>query len=374
MIYRSLQTQIEQKLGDGKAIILYGSRQVGKTTLIQAISKNSNREVVFYNGDEPDDRQELTNVSSTQLRNLIGENKLFIIDEAQRITNIGITLKLIVDQLKDIQVIATGSSAFELANEINEPLTGRKWEFQVFPLSMQEMASHTSQREEKRLLNHRLIYGYYPEIVTHPAEEEELLKVLANSLLYKDILSLDNINKPVALEKLVQALAFQIGSEVSISELAKLANIDFHTVERYLDLLKKAFIIFELTSLSRNLRNEIKKNKKIYFFDNGIRNAIIRQFKSIELRNDVGALWENYLLSERMKRNQHQKLDCNRYFWRTHAQQEIDYIEEYNGNISAFEFKFNPKKQSKMPTSFQKAYQPILFKTINSENYLDFVL
>lgn len=372
MINRSLQTQIEQKLGDGKAIIMYGSRQVGKTTLIQAIAKSSNREVVYYNGDEPDDRQELTNASSTQLRNLIGENKLFIIDEAQRISNIGITLKLIVDQLKDIQVIATGSSAFELANEINEPLTGRKWEFQVFPISTNEMAKHTSQKEEKRLLNHRLIYGYYPEIVTHPGEEEELLKILSNSLLYKDILSLDNINKPVALEKLVQALAFQIGSEVSISELAKLANIDFHTVERYLDLLKKAFIIFELTALSRNLRNEIKKNKKIYFFDNGIRNAVIRQFKSIDLRNDVGALWENYLLSERMKRNQQQKLDCNRYFWRTHAQQEIDYIEEYNGNISAFEFKFNPKKQSKMPASFQNAYHPILFKTINSDNYIDF--
>jgi hypothetical protein len=241
-------------------------------------------------------------------------------------------------------------------------------------MSTSELISDTSQREEQRLLSHRLIYGYYPEIVTSPGSEEELLTVITNSLLYKDILSLDNIKKPAALEKLVQSLAFQVGSEVSISELSQQASIDFHTTERYLDLLKKAFIIFELRSLSRNLRNEIKKSKKFYFFDNGIRNAVIRQFQSIEYRNDVGALWENYLVSERQKRNQHHSFDCNTYFWRTHAQQEIDYIEEYNAKIELFEFKYNPKKKPKFPTSFIKAYDVKDTTTVNRNNHLDFVL
>ena len=262
MISRTISQKILDRLGDGKVIILYGSRQVGKTTLLQHIAAQSNSPVEFFNGDEPDDRKSLTDVSSTELRRLIGQNKLVIIDEAQRIKNIGITLKLLADQLKDLQVIATGSSSFELANEINEPLTGRKWEYQVYPMSTSELINDTSQREEQRLLSHRLIYGYYPEIVTSPGNEEELLTVITNSLLYKDILSLDNIKKPAALEKLVQSLAFQVGSEVSISELSQQASIDFHTTERYLDLLKKAFIIFELGSLSRNLRNEIKKSKK----------------------------------------------------------------------------------------------------------------
>jgi hypothetical protein len=374
MISRTISQKILDRLGDGKVIILYGSRQVGKTTLLQHIASQSNSPVEFFNGDEPDDRKSLTDVSSTELRRLIGQNKLVIIDEAQRIKNIGITLKLLADQLKDLQVIATGSSAFELANEINEPLTGRKWEYQVYPMSTSELISDTSQREEQRLLSHRLIYGYYPEIVTSPGSEEELLTVITNSLLYKDILSLDNIKKPAALEKLVQSLAFQVGSEVSISELSQQASIDFHTTERYLDLLKKAFIIFELRSLSRNLRNEIKKSKKFYFFDNGIRNAVIRQFQSIEYRNDVGALWENYLVNERQKRNQNHSFDCNTYFWRTHAQQEIDYIEEYNAKIEAFGFKYNPKKKPKFPASFTKAYDVKDTTTVNRNNHLDFVL
>ena len=374
MISRTISQKILDRLGDGKVIIRYGSRQVGKTTLLQHIASQSNIPVEFFNGDEPDDRKSLTEVSSTELRRLIGQNKLVIIDEAQRIKNIGITLKLLTDQLKDLQVIATGSSSFELANEINEPLTGRKWEYQVYPMSTSELISDTSQREEQRLLSHRLIYGYYPEIVTSPGSEEELLTVITNSLLYKDILSLDNIKKPAALEKLVQSLAFQVGSEVSISELSQQASIDFHTTERYLDLLKKAFIIFELRSLSRNLRNEIKKSKKFYFFDNGIRNAVIRQFQSIEYRNDIGALWENYLVSERQKRNQNHSYDCNTYFWRTHAQQEIDYIEEYNAKIEAFEFKYNPNKKPKFPASFTKAYDVKNTTTVNSNNHLDFVL
>ncbi len=374
MISRTISQKILDRLGDGKVIILYGSRQVGKTTLLQHIASQSNIPVEFFNGDEPDDRKSLTEVSSTELRRLIGQNKLVIIDEAQRIKNIGITLKLLADQLKDLQVIATGSSSFELANEINEPLTGRKWEYQVYPMSTSELISDTSQREEQRLLSHRLIYGYYPEIVTSPGSEEELLTVITNSLLYKDILSLDNIKKPAALEKLVQSLAFQVGSEVSISELSQQASIDFHTTERYLDLLKKAFIIFELRSLSRNLRNEIKKSKKFYFFDNGIRNAVIRQFQSIEYRNDIGALWENHLVSERQKRNQNHSFDCNTYFWRTHAQQEIDYIEEYNAKIEAFEFKYNPKKKPKFPASFTKAYDVKNTTTVNRNNHLDFVL
>lgn len=374
MIARTVIPKIQAKLNDGKVIVLYGSRQVGKTTILNYIAQNSTKPVEFFNGDEPDDRALLSNVSSTQLRRLIGENKLVIIDEAQRVKNIGLTLKLLVDNFDDLQIIATGSSALELANEINEPLTGRKWEYHVYPISTKELIDHTSAREESRLLSHRLIYGYFPEIVSKHGQEEELLKVITNSLLYKDILSLDNIQKPVALEKLVQSLAFQVGSEVSISELSKQANIDFHTAERYIDLLKKAFVIFELSSLSRNLRNEIKKSKKFYFYDNGIRNAVIRQFQSIDLRNDIGALWENFLISERQKRNQNHELDFNTYFWRTHAQQEIDYVEEYNAEIDVFEFKYNPKKKAKFPKSFLNAYTVKDTHTIQSDNYLDFIL
>lgn len=374
MISREIIQNIQSKLDDNKAIILMGPRQVGKTTLLKYLQKEMNMPSVWWNGDEPDIRRILTESTSTQLKGLIGEAKLLIIDEAQRIENIGLTLKLIVDSIPKLKVIATGSSSFDLSNKINEPLTGRKWEFMMYPISEQELINHHGILEEGRLLEQRLIYGFYPEIVTHSGQQQELLLELTNSFLYRDIFSLENIKKPINLERLVQALAFQIGQEVSINELAQTAGLDFHTVERYISLLEKSYVIFQLSPFSRNLRNEIKKSRKIYFFDNGIRNSVIKQFNPMGMRNDQGALWENFLMAERLKVLEYNKIATNSFFWRNHAQQEIDYIEERNGEIHAFEFKWNPKAKIRFSKSFTNEYKPQITKGIHRENYLEFVL
>lgn len=374
MISREIIQNIHSKLDDNKAIILMGPRQVGKTTLLKYLEKEMNIPSIWWNGDEPDIRRILTESTSTQLKGLIGEAKLLFIDEAQRIENIGLTLKLIVDSIPELKVIATGSSSFDLSNKINEPLTGRKWEFMMYPISEQELINHHGILEERRLLEQRLIYGFYPEIVTHSGQQQELLLELTNSFLYRDIFTLENIKKPINLERLVQALAFQIGQEVSINELAQTVGLDFHTVERYLSLLEKSYVIFQLSPFSRNLRNEMKKSRKIYFFDNGIRNSVIKQFNPIGMRNDQGALWENFLMAERLKVLEYNKIATNSFFWRNHAQQEIDYIEERNGEIHAFEFKWNPKAKIRFSKSFTNEYKPQITKGIHRENYLEFVL
>ena len=374
MISREIIQNIHSKLDDNKAIILMGPRQVGKTTLLKYLQKEMNIPSIWWNGDEPDIRRILTESTSTQLKGLIGEAKLLFIDEAQRIENIGLTLKLIVDSIPELKVIATGSSSFDLSNKINEPLTGRKWEFMMYPISEQELINHHGILEERRLLEQRLIYGFYPEIVTHSGQQQELLLELTNSFLYRDIFTLENIKKPINLERLVQALAFQIGQEVSINELAQTAGLDFHTVERYISLLEKSYVIFQLSPFSRNLRNEMKKSRKIYFFDNGIRNSVIKQFNPMGMRNDQGALWENFLMAERLKVLEYNKIATNSFFWRNHAQQEIDYIEERNGEIHAFEFKWNPKAKIRFSKSFTNEYKPQITKGIHRENYLEFVL
>ena len=374
MISREIIQNIHSKLDDNKAIILMGPRQVGKTTLLKYLEKEMNIPSIWWNGDEPDIRRILTESTSTQLKGLIGEAKLLFIDEAQRIENIGLTLKLIVDSIPELKVIATGSSSFDLSNKINEPLTGRKWEFMMYPISEQELINHHGILEERRLLEQRLIYGFYPEIVTHSGQQQELLLELTNSFLYRDIFTLENIKKPINLERLVQALAFQIGQEVSINELAQTVGLDFHTVERYISLLEKSYVIFQLSPFSRNLRNEMKKSRKIYFFDNGIRNSVIKQFNPMGMRNDQGALWENFLMAERLKVLEYNKIATNSFFWRNHAQQEIDYIEERNGEIHAFEFKWNPKAKIRFSKSFTNEYKPQITKGIHRENYLEFVL
>lgn len=374
MINRAIKSQVENKLFKGKALILFGPRQVGKTTLITSLLTDKEK-VIYLNGDEADVRTLLSNTTSARLKTIIGDNKVVFIDEAQRIENIGITLKLFTDQIKEVQVIASGSSAFELANRINEPLTGRKYEFHLYPLSFGEMASHHGLLEEKRLLKHRMIYGYYPEIVTKPGEENELLKLLADSYLYKDLLALNSINKPVLLEKILKALALQIGSEVSFHELGQLVGADNQTIERYIELLEKAFVIFRLPALSRNVRNELKKSKKIYFYDNGIRNAIINNFSIVENRTDIGGLWENFVISERVKFLANNNLVRDKFFWRTTQQQEIDYIEEFEGNFSAFEFKWNTKKAAvKFPKTFMDNYPVEKASVITPDNIEEFVM
>ncbi|HRZ98518.1 MAG TPA: ATP-binding protein [Paludibacter sp.] len=374
MITRDIQAQIQRDLFKNKAIILIGARQVGKTSLVKQITDDLNLPTLFLNCDEPEPREILTNTNTLKLRQLIGENKLLVIDEAQRVKNIGLTLKLIVDNIKEVQVLVTGSSALEIANEINEPLTGRKYEYNLFPFSVKELVRNSNILSEMQLLEKRMIYGTYPDVINYPSDSEKTLMNITGSYLYKDILAYNEVRRPAQLEKLVQALALQIGSEVSYNELAQIIQTDNQTVERYIDLLEKSFVVFRIGAFSRNLRNEIKKSRKIYFFDNGIRNAVIQNFSPLNLRQDVGALWENYVFSERMKQNHYVQNFSKNYFWRTFQQQEIDMVEVRNNNVSVFEIKWNPMRKVKISDSFIESYKPEIIDTITPKNYLDFLL
>ncbi len=374
MIPRIASKNIADRLFKGKAILLFGARQVGKTTMLEDLLASRPEAILHITGDEPDIRELLSKITSTQLKNYFGSNRIVFIDEAQRIPNIGLTLKLITDKIKNIQVIATGSSSFEMANKMNEPLTGRKFEFKLYPLSFQEMVNYHGLIEEKRQLEQRLIYGTYPEVVSNPEKSEELLNLIADSYLYKDLLMLDSIKRPRLLEKILRALALQIGSEVSFNELARLVEADKGTVEKYIQLFEQTFILFQLPSLSRNARNELRKSKKIYFYDCGIRNAVIGNYNPIRMRTDIGALWENYLISERMKKLQYEKSRANSYFWRTAQQQEVDYVEENDNQLYAYEFKWNTLKKAKIPKAFTNAYPHAQTSIITPENFRKFLI
>jgi predicted AAA+ superfamily ATPase len=317
-------------------------------------------------------RSALSDVTSTQLKNLAGNKKLIVIDEAQRVKNIGITIKLFTDQLPGIQVIVTGSSSLDLANEINEPLTGRKYEFNLFPISWGEYLDNIGALDANRTLEQRILYGMYPEIISKPAEKEELLRTLTDSYLFKDLLSFKEIRKPELLEKLVKALALQISRQVSYHELGAMLQVDKDTISKYIELLEKSFVIFRLPPFSRNLRSEISRMRKIYFYDTGVRNAIISNFKTIDLRNDAGALWENFIIAERLKWNSYNKTNANMYFWRTQQQQEIDLIEENGDKLSAFEIKWGMGKAA-IPRTFLSAYPGSDSKIITRENYSEFL-
>lgn len=374
MIERILSKKISALLDGRKAITIMGARQVGKSTLLQMML-GERKDVMWLNGDEPDIVEILGNMTSPRLKAMIGNNTIIVIDEAQRIPDIGLRLKLITDQIPDVQVIATGSSSFDLSNKLNEPLTGRKREFKMYPLTFNEMVSSTNLLEETRMLPHRMVYGYYPEVVCNPGEEKIILKELADSYLYKDILSMDGILKPEKLVKLLKALAYQIGSQVSYNEVGMLVGLDSKTVEKYITILEKSYIIFRLTSLARNIRNELKSSRKIFFWDLGIRNAVIGNLTQIENRQDAGALWENFVIAERMKMLAYNGSYAQTYFWRTKQQQEIDYLEEEDGKIKAFDFKWNPNKAAaKCPDSFLKAYQNPEFKVITPQNIDEFLL
>ena len=374
MIERSIEKQITKRLFKGKAILVFGSRQVGKTTLLKKIIHEQNMPTLWMSGDEPDIREALTNITSTQFKGLIGQAKMVVIDEAQRIENIGLTIKLVTDNFADIQIIATGSSAFELANKINEPLTGRKFEYYLYPFSFGELSKNNSIIEEKRMLEHRLVYGSYPEVVNQGGNEKEILNLLTNSYLYKDLLEYEGIKKSSLLSKILRALALQLGSEVSYNEISQIVGADKSTIEKYIDLLEQAFVLFRLNAFSRNVRNELKKSKKIYFYDNGIRNAIIGNFQLLGNRTDVGALWENYLMAERMKVRKYNQMYGETYFWRTTQQQEIDYLEEKDGNIDAFEYKWSSKEKVRFPKTFSEAYPNSSLKLVNPSNYEDFLI
>jgi len=391
IIQRSLQKALQQNLFQQRIIILYGARQVGKTTLVKSILSNFKGRSKYYSADNSLVVAEFRNKSTQELLNLVKNYKLIVIDEAQRIENIGLVLKQIHDELLDLQIIATGSSSFDDtsaawtcskrplghddANKINEPLTGRKRTFLMYPLSVFELSENRFDRIDlKANLEKILIYGLYPQIFNLGADQAKLdLLELAESYLFKDVLLLEDIRNPELLKKLLQALAFQIGSEVSFQKLAMFLSVDQTTIQRYIDLLEKSFIIFRLPAFSRNQRNELTKTRKIYFYDLGIRNSLIQNFNPLELRNDVGALWKNFLIIERMKRNEYQQISSNNYFWRNYSQQEIDFIEEKDGKLHCYEFKWNDRKKAKLPNSFKEAYPEHTFDVINQDNWLEFV-
>jgi len=374
MIEREISLNIQKKLFQGKVITLLGARQTGKTTLLKSLFEANREESLWLNADEYDIKERFKQPTSTQLKTLIGNKKIVFIDEAQQIDNIGLALKLLIDNYPEIQVIATGSSAFELKNKTNEPLTGRKFEFHLFPIAYAEMVKHTHELVEQRMLSHRLVFGMYPEVIMHPGNEIERLKSLSDSFLYKDLLMLEDIKKPEKLVKLLQALAYQIGNEVSYNEIGNLIGMSSKTVESYIQLLEKSFVIFRLSSFCRNLRNELKASKKIYFYDNGIRNALISSFQLSEGRQDIGALWENYIVSERQKRNQYGHHHTNVYFWRTKEKQEIDYIEEFDGRLHAYEFKWKPEMKYRFSKTFTNAYPSSNLQCIHRENMHDFIM
>lgn len=373
MINRLITSTVKQKFFRGKAIIVVGPRQVGKTTLLKMLANEYDRKILVWNCDEPDVRRKLTDPTSTMLGNETAGYDIVFIDEAQRVQNIGITLKLLIDNYPGKQVVVTGSSAIELSNSINEPLTGRKYEYVLFPFSVEELVKENGIQEERRLLERRLIYGAYPEVVNNPGEERETLTNLVSSYLYKDIFAFQDVRKPEIIEQLLQALALQVGSEVSFNELGRLLGLNSVTVQRYIDLLEKSYVIFHLRSFSRNVRSELKKSRKFYFCDNGVRNALIGDYKPLALRTDTGALWENYLISERMKHNAYNAFYGKSYFWRTQQQQEVDYIEDYDGVLHAYEFKWSGTKQPRLTDTFMKNYPDHTFKVVNRDNYLDFI-
>lgn len=372
MIARTLEKTILKDFHKGKVIVLLGPRQVGKTTLLDTLQR-PDLHILRLNCDDMDDVMVLENKTTTELKTLLSEYDMVFVDEAQRIANIGMTIKKIGDLKLSTQVVVTGSSSLELANGIYEPATGRSIEHRLYPLSLSELATNYSKREEQRMLENRLIYGLYPEVVTTPTDAKRILMTLTNNYLYKDILSYRGIKKPELLQKLVRALALQVGSEVSYNELSNMLGVDKETVENYIGLLEKCFVVFRLESFNRNLRTEIKKGKKVYFYDNGIRNAVISNFAPLEMRSDVGALWENLMVSERVKHNAYRGSFAQLFFWRTHDQKEIDLIEMEDGQMQAFEFKWNTRKLPKMPARFSTTYPNTSFKVISPDNYWEFV-
>jgi uncharacterized protein len=371
MIPRIIESAVEERLFKKKAILLYGARQTGKTTLVKDLLKK--HAGVYFSGDEPDVRARFTGRTSSELKALVGEAKLVVIDEAQRIENIGLTLKLMVDNFPEVQVIATGSSSFELADRLKEPLTGRKYEFLLPPLSLEEIEKAYGVLECDRRLSAAAIYGMYPEpALLGASEARERLMELGGSYLYKDILLMGHIRHPDALEKLLRALALQIGQEVSYTELAGLTGLDKNTVETYIRILEQAFIVFRLSPFSRNLRNELKKMRKIYFWDTGIRNAIINNFTPLETRPDAGALRENFLIAERMKYLKNHLSANSSWFWRTHQQQEIDYLEERSGGLLAVEIKTQTGR-GKIPSTFTQAYPDAETRLLTPDNWRELV-
>jgi predicted AAA+ superfamily ATPase len=374
-VERLVNQYIEAELAKkhSKIMVVYGARQVGKTTLVEDILKNCGKKILRINGDRLSDTIPFSSRDLKILESVIAGYDILFIDEAQRIPEIGINLKILYDNFKELKIIVTGSSSLDLASSVKEPLTGRKYQFTLYPISFLELSKYHNTHELEQDLNERLIFGSYPNILSikNRVEKTEYIAELTEDYLYKDVLELENIKYHQKLRDLLRLLAFQIGSEVSINELAMRLGLNQDTVARYIDLLEKSFVIFTLHGFSRNLRKEVSKKPKIYFYDLGIRNAIIGNFNEIAARNDIGALWENFLIIERLKKNEYSKHLCLKYFWRTYTGAELDYIEEYGSKLYGYEFKWS--KSAKAPQSWVKTYDAEYF-CINKDNFTDFIV
>lgn len=374
-INRSLEPIINQYLKPNKVVVLLGARRVGKTELIKHILSKIEEEVLVLNGEDVDTHSLLEKRSVKNYERLLGKVRVLVIDEAQAIPEIGIKLKLMVDSIEGLRILVTGSSVFDLDNQLGEPLVGRKMTLHLYPLAQMEFGQVENLIETKANLEDRLIYGSYPELEHIESKEEKAiyLKEQVNSYLLKDILAFEGIRKRDKIVSLLRMLAFRVGSEISIEGMGNDLQLNKNTVDRYLDLLSKVFIIHKVEGFSRNLDNEITKKNKWYFYDNGIRNALINNFNTPTFRDDLGELWENYIISERLKYQEYNKVLSANFFWRTHTRQEIDWVEERGGDLYAYEFKWNPKKKAKIPASWGKAYPDASFEVINSDDYLDFI-
>lgn len=373
---RGIDTLFSKRVLPNKVLILLGARRVGKTAYIKNyLATIPKEDYLHLNGEDIQDADLLKERSVANYKRLLNKVKLLVIDEAQNIPDIGLILKLIVDSIDDIKIIATGSSVFDLSNKLGEPLVGRKNTIYLFPLAQIEFAKYENFKETTQKLEERLLFGSYPELEQYPEWEEKInyLKEIVNSYLLKDILVYEGIKQSNKILDLLKLIAFQIGQEVSLQELARQLGISKNTVERYLDLLSKVFVIYKVPGFSKNLRKEVTKSNRWYFYDNGIRNAIIANFSRLDSRTDVGALWENYLASERIKNQNYTQKTVSNYFWRTYDQQELDWLEEENGILRGYEFKWNENRKAKIPTAFAKGYPEASFEVINKQNYLDFI-
>ncbi|MFC0184706.1 hypothetical protein SAMN04515674_107196 [Pseudarcicella hirudinis] len=369
MITRLLQRKLESRIDYKKALLIFGPRQVGKTTLAKALAKTLDLPFEYFNGDNITTKN-LWSISNLEaLKQSFGNKKLIVLDEAQMIEDIGLILKQLIDADLGIQLIVTGSSSLNIANKTQEPLTGRKWEYNLYPVSSSEMMEFQGIPQYLQSFQHYLIFGMYPEVIMNKADAKEILLNISSSYLYKDVLALVGLKRPQLLEKILKALALQVGSEVSLNELAGLVSADVKTVDNYIYLLEQTFVVYRLGTLSRNERNEISTKKKVYFYDNGIRNALIGNFSPINNRNDIGALWENFLMVERKKLLAYHGFHGRTYFWRNKQQAEVDYIEEIDGKIYAFEFKWNPKAQTRFPQAFIDSYEPVNTVVISQDNF-----
>jgi len=374
-IGRAIEESFLKKVRPGKVTLLLGARRIGKTSFIQHIVKKMKEPMLMLNGEDMDTIQMLSHRSIENYKRVAGKNKLIIIDEAQKIPEVGQVLKLMIDELPDLKIIATGSSMFDLGNKLGEPLTGRNITFLMFPFAQMELSKEETIIQIKGRLEERLIYGSYPELWQYQGMNEKAayLKELINAYLFKDIIAYEGIRNSSKMIDLLRLVAFQIGNDVSIQEIAKQLGISRATVDKYLDLLTKVFILHKVSAYSKNLRSEISKSNRWYFYDNGVRNALISNFNSLNLRDDVGALWENYVISERLKFQNYTGMISNNYFWRTYQQQEVDWVEERAGNLFAYEMKWGTKKKVGAPSAWKKAYPKSEFMLVNPDNYLDWI-